>query len=142
MSFSRTQRSVSSWDRTQDLSTRNLMLYHYATMLLWLCSVYVVILFTANRSCPPNGMFACANRTQGQCIPLTKQCDGIPDCQDASDEVSCPCPQGQFKCKNGLCLPKVYRCNGIRECSDGSDEVACGKLSALALLNLVAPAPP
>lgn len=31
----------------------------------------------------------------GQCTPLEKKCDGIPDCEDETDEIDCPAFTGK-----------------------------------------------
>ena len=36
-----------------------------------------------------------------QCYEDTESCDSVVQCTDASDETSCPCPQGYTKCFNG-----------------------------------------
>uniref|UniRef100_A0A8C2T8I6 Fibronectin type-III domain-containing protein n=1 Tax=Coturnix japonica TaxID=93934 RepID=A0A8C2T8I6_COTJA len=66
-----------------------------------------------------------------KCIPNWKRCDGRRDCQDGTDERSCPthsslsCPQG-YRCEDGeACLLATERCDGYLDCSDGSDERNC-----------------
>ena len=66
-----------------------------------------------------------------QCIHESYKCDGIPDCDDSSDEQGCPsrspndCSDQQFKCKtSGVCVPQVgwedfwfvYSSHGIPIC--------------------------
>ncbi|XP_072283121.1 sortilin-related receptor [Pyxicephalus adspersus] len=65
------------------------------------------------------------------CIPRWKQCDGIRDCQDGTDELHCPthrpstCVNGTL-CEDGeACLALSDRCDGFLDCSDGSDENNC-----------------
>ncbi|XP_068110700.1 sortilin-related receptor [Hyperolius riggenbachi] len=65
------------------------------------------------------------------CIPRWKQCDGIRDCQDGTDELNCPthrpstCVNGTL-CEDGeACLALSDRCDGFLDCSDGSDENNC-----------------
>ncbi|WAR10069.1 LRP1-like protein [Mya arenaria] len=81
---------------------------------------------TANRTCPPD-FWTCTNRTQGQCIALSKKCDSVIDCHDASDEnpEMCGCPEGSFTCKNHACIPKLLKCDGVGDCLDNSDEMDC-----------------
>ncbi len=83
------------------------------------------------KDCPPitcsAAQFKCANNNQ--CIHESYKCDGIPDCDDRSDEQGCPslapnqCSDQHFRCKtSGICIPDAWHCDGTNDCEDGSDE--------------------
>lgn len=58
-------------------------------------------------------------------------CDGIPHCQDRSDEMQCAQQtEGCFHhCDNkSRCIPANFICDGEKDCSDGTDEASCGRL--------------
>lgn len=50
----------------------------------------------------------------GECIPKNALCNGVPDCNDASDEAGCSisnrCQPNEFKCINNKCVLKTWRC--------------------------------
>uniref|UniRef100_A0A8C2AVW9 Low density lipoprotein receptor b n=1 Tax=Cyprinus carpio TaxID=7962 RepID=A0A8C2AVW9_CYPCA len=61
----------------------------------------------------------------GQCVSLAFVCDSESDCEDGSDEASCPvptCSPGSFQCNNSVCVPRLWACDGDADCADGSDE--------------------
>ena len=70
--------------------------------------------------CP--GFYKCPN---SYCIPHSKLCDGVWDCEDGVDEMSCAnytCP-GLFKCKGSkICLDQHKVCDGIVDCPSGKDD--------------------
>ncbi|XP_076635138.1 uncharacterized protein LOC143348586 isoform X2 [Colletes latitarsis] len=77
------------------------------------------------RSCPSENEFTCSN---GQCISKARFCDGLPDCDDRSDEPhGCQgrCNKHEFTCQNSRCIAKGMKCNGIDDCGDGTDERHC-----------------
>uniref|UniRef100_A0A3Q3IJR2 EGF-like domain-containing protein n=1 Tax=Monopterus albus TaxID=43700 RepID=A0A3Q3IJR2_MONAL len=66
--------------------------------------------------------FRCRN---GQCVSSSSVCDNMNDCDDGSDETSCPpvtCSAVGFQCTNGACIPRLWVCDGDIDCPDGSDE--------------------
>ncbi|XP_043667909.1 modular serine protease-like isoform X4 [Vespula pensylvanica] len=75
--------------------------------------------------------FACEN--DRQCIPITKVCDGVRHCRDASDEnsemcIQRECQDNHYRCFYGACIPIEFICNLRPDCYDWSDEdeVLCG----------------
>uniref|UniRef100_A0A3Q2GDD7 Very low density lipoprotein receptor n=1 Tax=Cyprinodon variegatus TaxID=28743 RepID=A0A3Q2GDD7_CYPVA len=83
----------------------------------WVCDDDVDV-----RSCGPD-QFRCDD---GSCILGSRQCNGIRDCADASDEASCKNTQcngpEKFKCRSGECIEMSKVCNKNRDCPDWSDE--------------------
>ncbi|CAF1208087.1 unnamed protein product, partial [Didymodactylos carnosus] len=60
-------------------------------------------------------------------------CDGIINCQDATDEFNChllefnKCDADEFQCRNGMCIPKEFLYNVAFDCMDLSDEQELSK---------------
>uniref|UniRef100_A0A3B4ZA40 Low density lipoprotein receptor n=1 Tax=Stegastes partitus TaxID=144197 RepID=A0A3B4ZA40_9TELE len=82
---------------------------------------YPVSPLLAPRQCT-NTEFRCSN---GQCVSSAFMCDDEADCDDGSDEVSCPattCSSASFQCNNTVCVPRLWACDGDADCLDGSDE--------------------
>ncbi|KAJ8020319.1 Transmembrane protease serine 3 [Holothuria leucospilota] len=71
----------------------------------------------------PSSDYECldGNRT----IAVERRCDGVADCDDASDETECECTENQFRCPNGICRMKSDLCNVHDDCGDGTDEENC-----------------
>ncbi|KAK0081043.1 hypothetical protein PV325_012899 [Microctonus aethiopoides] len=75
--------------------------------------------------------FSC--QSGGQCVPISRVCDGTYQCRDGSDEEikicsNRECPQGFFRCDYGGCIPQLLVCNLEANCHDWSDEneTICG----------------
>ncbi|XP_063050786.1 low-density lipoprotein receptor-like [Engraulis encrasicolus] len=74
---------------------------------------------TASKTCAG---FTCGS---GECVPLSFVCDRKADCDDGSDEASCPaptCSPGTFQCNDTSCVPGLWVCDFDADCLDGSDE--------------------
>uniref|UniRef100_A0A7N6AFV1 EGF-like domain-containing protein n=1 Tax=Anabas testudineus TaxID=64144 RepID=A0A7N6AFV1_ANATE len=85
------------------------------------------LLISAPKQCTA-AEFSCRN---SQCVSSSFVCDDEADCDDGSDEASCPpvtCSSMSFQCNSTVCIPRLWLCDGDVDCSDGSDEWAqtCG----------------
>ncbi|XP_042860326.1 basement membrane-specific heparan sulfate proteoglycan core protein-like isoform X47 [Penaeus japonicus] len=88
--------------------------------------VYVPDTSEAQVECTSNE-FTCSS---GECVSTGVVCDGIVDCNDGSDEISCDlparaCASYEFTCGDGTCIYDSARCDGRYDCADGSDELEC-----------------
>ncbi|KAF0771781.1 basement membrane-specific heparan sulfate proteoglycan core protein-like [Aphis craccivora] len=85
------------------------------------------------------------------CLPPESRCNGVSECPDGTDELTCPsvpriliphmilvdttknklqtkynfCGVDEFQCDETLCIPNSKRCNGLSECLDQTDERDC-----------------
>lgn len=78
-------------------------------------------------ACTQADKFQCAHGKM--CIEKSQVCDGVPQCQDRSDELQCVTLMRGcvHHCDNKTrCLPANFLCDGEEDCTDGTDEATCG----------------
>ncbi|XP_071812191.1 uncharacterized protein [Apostichopus japonicus] len=86
-----------------------------------------------------DGFFMCVINTFKYCLPNSKKCDLVQNCDNGEDEKGCattsfpttmltsPCGE-DIVCRVEsflYCLPQTKRCNGKMDCPDRSDEENC-----------------
>ncbi|CAH1780543.1 unnamed protein product [Owenia fusiformis] len=79
-------------------------------------------------TCPPDTV-RCDN-SWGQCIFISKICNGVEDCEGGWDERNCatyrpPCGENYFRCDDGTCIQNWRKCDGRKDCESGIDEMNC-----------------
>ena len=95
--------------------------------------------FCSLPSCPTN-TFQCKHNGEHVCVDISYKCNGIINCEDATDELASECSavghskdsdecgnQAKFKCRfqnQIVCLSKEhYQCDGNLDCDDWKDEI-------------------
>lgn len=79
--------------------------------------------------CQDTAEFVC--NASNICISKVAYCNGVWDCEDGSDELSCyfeTCPRAQVLCQDkSKCVAPLKICDGKFDCRDHSDEIGCCK---------------
>ncbi|CAF4552475.1 unnamed protein product, partial [Rotaria sp. Silwood2] len=73
----------------------------------------------------------CNRGSISMCLDWTEICDGIIDCYNGIDEVSCEhiqfndCEENEYQCANGQCISKIFfrDDSNSSECLDRTDEI-------------------
>ncbi|KAL5291451.1 Vgr family protein [Megaselia abdita] len=99
-----------------------------------LCPIGMFFKDFTNKTCieKEDCEFRCKN---GDCLTLSRRCNGKIDCKDGSDEDEdiCgkaqkkPCAVSEFTCLDGSCISIDERCDKNFDCPDRSDEQHCDK---------------
>jgi atrial natriuretic peptide-converting enzyme len=72
--------------------------------------------------------FSCDKK---RCIPHRYVCDGVVDCFDQTDELSCyPCNASSIHCGDKKCMSDRHICDGTITCPYAQDERNCIRLSS------------
>ncbi|XP_013391560.1 atrial natriuretic peptide-converting enzyme [Lingula anatina] len=77
--------------------------------------------------CPNNETLCDGDR----CVPKSWLCDGHQDCEDGSDEQSCPgeCTAESYRCPGTQhCISWAKVCDGVPDCKRGLEENNCVRL--------------
>ncbi|XP_038073197.1 uncharacterized protein LOC119741495 [Patiria miniata] len=79
-------------------------------------------------SCEDGTEFSC--EPDNVCIPISKRCDGFPDCESKADEIGCVgCSTNEFRCSAAgelsSCESQSYLCDGRPNCPNLYDELNC-----------------
>lgn len=65
---------------------------------------------------------------RGNCLDWRQICNGIIDCEDNQDEISCDllefneCHNDEYRCRSGHCIPLIFAFDKTFDCADGTDE--------------------
>lgn len=82
-----------------------------------------------SNACIHKDQFQCDH--EKKCIDKDQVCDGVPQCQDRSDELQCTKKTEGcvHHCDNeSRCLAANVLCDRVKDCLDGTDEADCGRL--------------
>uniref|UniRef100_A0A8C4S778 Low density lipoprotein receptor-related protein 8, apolipoprotein e receptor n=1 Tax=Erpetoichthys calabaricus TaxID=27687 RepID=A0A8C4S778_ERPCA len=96
---------------------------YFSMKLIYLFFNFALLFLTGRQTCPPE-KFNCGGPSN-KCISLSWRCDGETDCENSTDEAGCPCPSGEFQCRNKKCIATIFVCDGDDDCGDSSDEERC-----------------
>ncbi|KAK0074855.1 hypothetical protein PV325_007722, partial [Microctonus aethiopoides] len=77
---------------------------------------------STTNNCRGDDTVRCSDGSRYICS--VQQCDGVPDCDDGTDETGC-CAAGEFSCDVSRCILDKERCDFYDHCEDGSDERGC-----------------
>jgi len=92
-------------------------------MYQFIYSAILLTLFSTPIFCTQAYNYTTSSAPHLACPPSTTDCDGVPECEDGSDERCCPA--GWATCYNGVCFNETKRCDKVQECNNNFDELLC-----------------